>query len=336
MQKRCLIIYIKKRRSKLLKKKAEDSITRLKMLRLEAGLSLKEMAQSFNKFIVENSLPIKKVSYATLSRWENGINEPKNAVWTALANFFDFPVSLIRGIELSTEEKGIQLLKIIIDLFQPFRIGYETASYLSEEEAENLFQKLHEFYGAPTDIFPWADEDYDSDFTIEKFAENYDVTGALNQYLKTFHLDAYKELTSELRDNEFNRDDENSIIKTDRLIVSKYLQPFVEEMTADNLKYTNKIDYNSVNMFVGWLRSKTLKKELAEHPELIKLRQIIKEREIVFSNHFSDIESIAKENILGNVTANSNRINSDKLKNKRNAIIQDLDDYLQQIYKLVN
>ena len=89
-------------------------------------------------------------------------------------------------------------------------------------------------------------------------------------------------------------------------------------------------------MFVGWLRSKTLKKELAEHPELIKLRQIIKEREIVFSNHFSDIESIAKENILGNVTANSNRINSDKLKNKRNAIIQDLDDYLQQIYKLVN
>lgn len=69
---------------------------RIKELRNEKGLSQKEFAKAFSDF-VKNDKAIKSVSYATISRWERGENEPKLETWIKLADFFEVPVSYLQG-----------------------------------------------------------------------------------------------------------------------------------------------------------------------------------------------------------------------------------------------
>lgn len=68
---------------------------RIKEMRKKKGLSQKEFAKAFNEFAPS----IKNISYATISRWENGKNEPKLSTWSKLAEFFDVPISYIQGLE---------------------------------------------------------------------------------------------------------------------------------------------------------------------------------------------------------------------------------------------
>ncbi|MDM8334475.1 helix-turn-helix domain-containing protein [Limosilactobacillus panis] len=70
---------------------------RIKELRNEKGLSQKEFAKAFSDF-VKNDKTIKSVSYATISRWERGENEPKLQTWRKLADFFNVSVSYLQGI----------------------------------------------------------------------------------------------------------------------------------------------------------------------------------------------------------------------------------------------
>lgn len=70
---------------------------RIKELRKEKGLSQKEFAKAFNEFSKDDN-NVKPISYATVSRWENGENEPKLDTWLNLANFFDVSVSYLQGI----------------------------------------------------------------------------------------------------------------------------------------------------------------------------------------------------------------------------------------------
>ena len=62
-------------------------MNRIKELRLEKQLTLKELAEEFNEFIDNVKMNIKKTSYSSISRWEKGINEPKLDVWQALLIF---------------------------------------------------------------------------------------------------------------------------------------------------------------------------------------------------------------------------------------------------------
>lgn len=73
---------------------------RIKELRNEKGLSQKEFAKAFSDF-VKNDKTIKSVSYATISRWERGENEPKLETWVKLADFFDVPVLYLQGVSNS-------------------------------------------------------------------------------------------------------------------------------------------------------------------------------------------------------------------------------------------
>lgn len=75
---------------------------RIKELRKEKGLSQKEFAKAFNEFSKDNE-NIKSISYATVSRWENGENEPKLETWIKLADFFDVPVAYLQGISDNKE-----------------------------------------------------------------------------------------------------------------------------------------------------------------------------------------------------------------------------------------
>ena len=70
---------------------------RIKELRNEKGLSQKEFAKAFSDF-VKNDKTIKSVSYATISRWERGENEPKLQTWRKLADFFNVSVSYLQGM----------------------------------------------------------------------------------------------------------------------------------------------------------------------------------------------------------------------------------------------
>ena len=68
---------------------------RIKEMRKKKGLSQKEFAKAFNEFAPN----IKNVSYATISRWENGKNEPKLNTWLKLSDFFGVPISYLQGID---------------------------------------------------------------------------------------------------------------------------------------------------------------------------------------------------------------------------------------------
>ena len=60
---------------------------RLNELRCERGLSLVELSKNLN------------ISIATLSRWENGINDVRGEGLVALAKFFGVTVDYLLGLE---------------------------------------------------------------------------------------------------------------------------------------------------------------------------------------------------------------------------------------------
>lgn len=74
---------------------------RLKELRTEKGLTLKEFASSFNSFLSSHAdfydSP-KKVSYATISRWENGKPDPTSKYQEPLSDYFDVDIGYLLGI----------------------------------------------------------------------------------------------------------------------------------------------------------------------------------------------------------------------------------------------
>lgn len=85
---------------------------RLKELRKAKKLSQKEFAKAFNEFIEENKKyavldnkgKIKKISYATVSRWEVGQTPIPTKYYEALANFFNVPLAYIQGAGYSKKE----------------------------------------------------------------------------------------------------------------------------------------------------------------------------------------------------------------------------------------
>lgn len=104
---------------------------RIKELRNKKGLSQKEFAKAFSDFIKDDE-NVKPVSYATISRWEHGENEPKLDTWLRLADFFDVPVSYLQG----TSDIKDPLSKMEVDDLK--RSGQE-AMWL-EEDAEKLLE----------------------------------------------------------------------------------------------------------------------------------------------------------------------------------------------------
>lgn len=60
---------------------------RLKELRQEKHLSMKQLAKELN------------TTDATISNWENEINEPKISYLVAIAQFFNVPTDYLLGLE---------------------------------------------------------------------------------------------------------------------------------------------------------------------------------------------------------------------------------------------
>lgn len=60
---------------------------RLRELRLEKGLSMKQLAKNIN------------TTGAAISNWENGINEPKISYVISIAKFFNVSTDYLSGLE---------------------------------------------------------------------------------------------------------------------------------------------------------------------------------------------------------------------------------------------
>ena len=72
-------------------------MNRIKQLRNEEGLTQKEFAEAFNKYIYEINLTIKPINQSAVSRWETGKSSPTKATYEALADYFDVLVPYLRG-----------------------------------------------------------------------------------------------------------------------------------------------------------------------------------------------------------------------------------------------
>lgn len=108
---------------------------RLKELRLEKGLTLKEFAKSFNDFLKDSFEPseaFKQISYATVSRWENGVSDPKRKMWEKLADYYGVSINYVRG----DSNLGVQIdNKIYVE---------RETSQMSEEQLANAYNSLIE------------------------------------------------------------------------------------------------------------------------------------------------------------------------------------------------
>lgn len=91
---------------------------RIKELREKRKLTLKGLASEFNRFAESDRDNIKPISYATLSRWEKGVNDPPYKAMEKLADYFGVSVSYLQGITNEVDEaifnKAISEIKKIL------------------------------------------------------------------------------------------------------------------------------------------------------------------------------------------------------------------------------
>lgn len=90
---------------------------RIEQLRKEKGLTLKDLANEFNEFTKNYRDTIKPISYATLSRWEKGVNDPPSKSMEKLATYFDVPVGYLQGVTDEKELTAKYALDILDDIY---------------------------------------------------------------------------------------------------------------------------------------------------------------------------------------------------------------------------
>lgn len=307
---------------------SSSHVNHLQSLRLEKGLSLKELATHFNDFITCENLPIKKVSYATLSRWENGISEPKRNVWEALASYFEVPIDFISSPELSFEEEKVLVENIILDFFQPYRIGYDNASYLTRDDALFLSHKLQNNYNMQMPLSEMGDP--------SDLMKNFDITGSLDRYLNVFFPTEYNKLALELRSIEFDNKEIVNILKLEKSAIKKIFPLFIDKLTLDAVYFDDSVpDAYAISSIVYWLKFETEKKETELYPKLKQLNKISSHYSIGIKNPIENINSIVHD-IITKKGATSDFFDEFTLEERKTMIIKELDEYFNEISKLID
>lgn len=81
--------------------------------RKKLGLTQNQFADKLNQYIANNKLDAKPVSYATISRWESNLSEPKSETVSALALMLGVDEAYLRGYQedrTSSESDAMSLL----------------------------------------------------------------------------------------------------------------------------------------------------------------------------------------------------------------------------------
>lgn len=123
----------------------EQSLGRkLKELRINRGLSLEELAEKLNERF--NS----SISKGMISKWENGISDPRLDALRNMAIFFDVSMDDLLGIEIDPyaltpkEERDIakRIDSIMADLESDMALAYNGEPLDDEEDREALRASL--------------------------------------------------------------------------------------------------------------------------------------------------------------------------------------------------
>lgn len=125
-------------------------MNRIKQLREKKNLSQKDFVIDFNHFL-DNHLDkykkqrgVKKITFGTASRWENSLNQPTEAMWQALANYFNVSVTYLQGA-YSKEEIGKLVqdnYKLTINSGNTHTVPFLILTNLFNETIDNYFISL--------------------------------------------------------------------------------------------------------------------------------------------------------------------------------------------------
>lgn len=153
----------------------------LKELRKKKGLSQKEFAKDFNKFIKENSSnslydnqgKIKKISYATVSRWENGKTPIPSIYYQSLADFFGVSVPYLQGIEPNFREVTEETENILAETLNKYYFGkvedHRLRTADSLRKSVDKYLELKKVLRRPSDFYSEKETDFKLSPRIKKY-----------------------------------------------------------------------------------------------------------------------------------------------------------------------
>lgn len=151
---------------------------RIKEMRKKKGLSQKEFAKAFNEFAPN----IKNVSYATISRWENGKNEPKLNTWLKLSDFFNVNIEYLQGFsdyKINKSELNYQMnIQSVLRNLQDIKFLQQNNSNSNDKhtELEQLYASiLGNVSSAIRNIIP------DNSYNEEETKASKDILNSLNK-----------------------------------------------------------------------------------------------------------------------------------------------------------
>ena len=121
-------------------------MNRIKQLRHEKQLTVREMAIDFSGFLVDHGK--KPVTNVTISRWENEKNSPPKETYGLLASYFGVSVDYLQGAWSKKEVLELMSSSLLDNYERIFEMAKE---YMGEGEEFYFFQTI--------DLNSWSNDD---------------------------------------------------------------------------------------------------------------------------------------------------------------------------------
>lgn len=125
----------------------------IKKLRKESKLTQQELTVKFNEHITSNEQRAKRITYATLSRWENNENQPDVDSFQILANIFDVDFLYIIGYQ-EREKSASSLIKQNLENLNFINIS-------TESENKEIISILFNAFDTMSDELLWMNSKID-------------------------------------------------------------------------------------------------------------------------------------------------------------------------------
>lgn len=275
-------------------KEGEKMKNRLKELRQKEELSQKEFAKAFNAFLINNNSVkdsngnIKKISYATVSRWENEQTPIPSIYYESLVSFFGVTLQYLLGI--TTYYTKIDVVKVLND------------NYLEQIHSVNIREILLEVFHFSADI-PKPEKYFTNDEIIAftKTVQNYWLKyfSFLTDHVMMQFI--YKDTVSPMNnivlvENIYDLLKDHIVLITETELSQNYEDTFQGDIDAFNshMMYETRFGskkriYKLINDLIA--NAEKLKKNINNLPD-----NKAKERPINFlgERHFNNIEQMRK------------------------------------------
>lgn len=125
-------------------------MNRIKQLRTEKSLSLRDLAKDFSAFLDQHGK--KPITNVTISRWENEKNSPTAEMWGLLADYFGVSVDYLKGAW--SEKEVLELMSSsLLDnyerIFEMAREYYDEYFFFNDIDLDTFSEEQGHFYEVP-------------------------------------------------------------------------------------------------------------------------------------------------------------------------------------------